>query len=192
MLSFLLAAVLLTCATRQSYGADWSGLPIPAKPPKGKKWTLLPISDDFAYMASGANKPKAFTKRWTDWFINPWSGPGLTEYKRDLSFTADNHLAIKMIRKKGTRKVNTGVISSHEKFKFPLYVEAKAKISDQVLANAVWMLSSDSTQEIDIIEAWGSSRPLNKWLAHRMHLSHHVFLRPAGKPIVDYQPTDKG
>ena len=191
-LTVLLAIVLLICVVQPSHGADWDGLAIPAKPPQGKKWKLQSISDDFNYKAGGSSKPKAFTNRWTDWFINPYSGPGLTEYRRDLSYTTGGRLAIKMVRKPGTKQVNIGCISSHKTFKFPLYVEAKAKISDQVLANGVWMLSSDSTQEIDIIEAYGSSRPDQEWFAHRMHISHHVFRRPAGKPILDYQPTDAG
>ena len=192
LLTVLLAVALLGCAVQTSHGADWDGLPVPAEPPQGKKWKLQSISDDFNYEASGSNKPDAFKNRWDDWFINKDSGPGLTEYRRDLSYTTGGRLAIKMIRKNKTKQVNTGCISSFKTFKFPLYVEAKAKISNQVLANAVWMLSSDSTQEIDVIEAYGSNRTDQNWYAHRMHLSHHVFLRPQGKPYIDYQPTDAG
>jgi agarase len=72
---------------------------------------------------------------------------------------------------------------------YPLFVEAKVKISGLVLASNVWMLSADSTQEIDVVEAYGSQRPSEAWTAHRLHLSHHVFTR---NPFQDYQPTDKG
>ncbi|WP_411845253.1 family 16 glycosylhydrolase [Roseibacillus persicicus] len=87
------------------------------------------------------------------------------------------------------KTVYTGIVTSKESFTYPVYVEARAKLSKQVLASCVWMLSDDSTEEIDIIEAYGSDRPDQKWTAERLHLSHHVFIR---KPFQDYQPTDEG
>lgn len=59
----------------------------------------------------------------------------------------------------------------------------------QVLASNVWLLSEDSTQEIDVVEAYGSDRPDQEHFAKRIHLSHHVFVR---EPLQDYQPTDEG
>lgn len=185
LLSCLLAIGLLSSA--QTYARDWDGIPVPANPGNGKTWQLQSVSDDFNYTAAPTNKPAAFTNRWKDSFINPWLGPGLTEYNAGHSYTTGGSLGIAMNRKPGTNKVYTGVISSHETFSYPLYIEANAKISDMVLANAVWMLSPDSTQEIDVIEAYGSSRPGEEWFAHRMHLAHHVFIR---EPFQDYQPKD--
>ena len=53
---------------------------------------------------------------------------------------------------------------------------------------------SDDTQEIDIIEAYGSDRVVGDdghkfYGPDRIHLSHHVFIRD---PFQDYQPTDPG
>ena len=169
--------------------ADWGALPVPVNPQEGMVWELQSVSDDFNYRASASSKPAAFTRRWKDSFINPWLGPGLTEFSSRQSYTAGGNLVIAMNRKPGTNKVNTGVISSKETFGYPLYIEANAKVSDMVLANAVWMLSPDSTQEIDVLEAYGSGRPGQEWFAHRMHLSHHVFIR---EPFQDYQPRDAG
>lgn len=185
LLSCLLAVGLLSSAHAQA--RDWDGIPVPANAPSGKTWQLQSVSDDFNYTAAPTNKPSAFTNRWKDSFINPWLGPGLTEYNSGHSYTTGGSLGIAMNRKPGTNKVFTGVISSKQTFSYPLYIEASAKISDMVLANAVWMLSPDSTQEIDVIEAYGSSRPGEEWFAHRMHLAHHVFIR---EPFQDYQPKD--
>ena len=49
---------------------------------------------------------------------------------------------------------------------------------NSVMANAVWMLSENSAEEIDIVEAYGSSfsesaGAAKTWFAQRMHLSHH-------------------
>ncbi|RME71962.1 MAG: glycosyl hydrolase family protein, partial [Verrucomicrobia bacterium] len=75
-----------------------------------------------------------------------------------------------------------------------VYVEARAKIANSVLASDVWMLSPDDTQEIDIIEAYGASwsdgqQKDQTWFAERIHISHHVFIR---EPFQDYQPKDPG
>ena len=46
------------------------------------------------------------------------------------------------------------------------------------------MLSDDSTEEIDKLEAFGAKS--NDYFSKRLHLSHHVFIR---EPFQDYQPT---
>ncbi len=80
----------------------------------------------------------------------------------------------------------TGCISSKKLVTYPVYVEARAKLSNSTMASDVWMLSPDATQEIDIIEAYGSDR-VKGYGPDRLHLSHHVFIR---KPFQDYQPRD--
>ncbi|WP_072974299.1 LamG domain-containing protein [Flavobacterium saccharophilum] len=82
------------------------------------------------------------------------------------------------------QKVLTGCITSKERVGYPLYTEAKVKISESSLATAVWMLSEDSTQEIDNLEAYGDK--INTAYGQRLHLSHHVFIR---NPFQYYQPT---
>jgi agarase len=184
VLAFSLVAV---CCEAMS--GDWDAIEVPAKPERGHVWKLQPVSDDFSYEAKPLDKPEEFTRRWKDSFINPWRGPGLTEFNSGHSYTTNGHLGIHASRKSGTRKVFAGAISSREAFSYPLFIEAKVKISGLVLASNVWMLSSDSTQEIDIIEAYGSQRKGEQWTAQRLHLSHHVFIR---RPFQDYQPTDDG
>lgn len=179
---------LILC-TRICVAADWDAIEIPASPGDGREWRLLSISDDFNYTASPTAKPDSFTRRWKDSFINRWLGPGLTEFNSGHSYVTNGHLGIHASRKLGTNKVYAGVISSKDTFSYPLFVEARARISGLVLASNVWMLSTDSTQEIDVLEAYGSQRPTETWTAHRLHLSHHVFVRD---PFQDYQPTDEG
>lgn len=188
-ISSLLLTIALIVINSSVHARDWDGLPVPVSPPSGTNWQLQSVSDDFNYTAAPTNKPAEFTNRWQDSFINAWLGPGLTEFNSGHSYTTGGSLGIAMNRKPGTDKVFAGVISSKQTFTYPLYIEANAKISNMVLANAVWMLSSDSTQEIDVIEAYGSDRPGQEWFAHRMHLSHHVFIR---NPFQDYQPKDAG
>ncbi|WP_044301075.1 family 16 glycosylhydrolase [Rhodopirellula sallentina] len=187
----LLYAVSIAFALGSSttFAADWDAFAIPVQPGQGLEWKLQSVSDDFGYDAQPMNKPPAFTERWRDSFINRWLGPGLSEFNSGHSYVTNGHLGIHASRKAGTKKVYAGAISSRETFRYPLFVEAKVKISGLVMASNVWMLSPDSTQEIDIIEAYGSQRESQSWTAQRLHLSHHVFIR---RPFQDYQPTDKG
>ncbi|MBU2886407.1 carbohydrate-binding protein [Gilvimarinus agarilyticus] len=171
-------------------GVDWSDLPVPADPGTGNTWELVDaMSDDFSYTAPGDAKGQDFYERWSEGFINSWQGPGLTDYHAPNSAVMDGKLIIEASRKPGSDEVYTGAIHSKGSIQYPVYVEASVKIMDQVLANAVWMLSADSTEEIDIVEAYGSGRPDQTWFAERMHLSHHVFIR---EPFQDYQPKDSG
>lgn len=175
------------------FSQDWKGIAVPADAGVGKVWELQPMSDDFNYTAEAKNKGADFLKRWTDFYHNAWTGPGLTIWSREHSLVADGFLQIPATRL-SPNKINAGCITSKERVIYPVYVEARAKITNSVLANAVWLLSPDDTQEIDIIEAYGSSysegaQKDQTWFAERMHLSHHVFIR---SPFQDYQPTDAG
>ncbi|MCP5540584.1 MAG: family 16 glycosylhydrolase [Akkermansiaceae bacterium] len=165
-----------------------SDVTLPA-PPSGMEWKLSPASDEFTYTASPDKKPGAFELRWECAFINPWTGPGKTLWSAGHFHVTNGSLAITATRKQGTDGVLTGILTSRDHVQYPAYVEARVKISNQVLASNVWMLSDDSTEEIDVIEAYGGDRPDNQWHAERLHLSHHVFIR---KPFQDYQPTDDG
>ncbi|MEM7599977.1 MAG: family 16 glycosylhydrolase [Verrucomicrobiota bacterium] len=176
-------------ALGETRSADWGNLPIPAHAPEGLTWNLHPVSDDFSYEAASDEAPPEFSKRWKSEFINRWTGPGGTLRSAGHRYVTNGHLAITATRQQDSRKVLAGIVSSKAELTYPVFVEARAKVSNQVLASCVWMLSEDSTEEIDIIEAYGSDRPGQEWYAERMHLSHHVFIR---EPFQDYQPTDDG
>lgn len=186
-----ITSTILTCVMgcTAAYAADWDGIPVPANPGGGKTWELHPLSDDFNYEAPAAGKSTAFYERWKEGFINPWTGPGLTEWHPHYSYVTNGKLAITSGRKPGTNQVYLGSITSKTPLTYPVYMEARAKLSNMVLASDFWFLSADSTEEIDVIEAYGSDRPGQEWFAERLHLSHHVFIRD---PFQDYQPTDAG
>ncbi|WP_010179387.1 LamG domain-containing protein [Aquimarina agarilytica] len=169
------------------FSQDWKNIDVPVKLDEGYKWKLHPQSDDFNYQALGNSKNLTFKNRWVDSFHNPWKGPGLTEWNENFSEISDGYLKIKAGQKKGSKKINTGCITSKVRIKYPVFVESKVKISNSSLSCAVWMLSPDDTQEIDIIEAYGSDNQNNEWYSKRIHLSHHMFKR---SPFEDYQPTD--
>jgi agarase len=184
---------LLSCACimaiTSAQGADWSSFIIPAQAGAGKTWQLQSVSDEFNYIAPTNNKPSAFTSRWNDSYINSWLGPGDTEFSSEHSYTTGGALGLQATEKAGTNKVLSGIVSSKATFTYPLYLEAMVKPTNNTMANAVWMLSADSTREIDAMESYGSDRPGQEWFDQRMHVSHHVFIR---EPFQDYQPKDGG
>lgn len=173
------------------HAQDWKGVPVPVDVGEGYRWVIQPQSDDFNYEAPADNKGTAFFEKWTDFYHNPWTGPGLTVWDRGHVFVSGGLLQIPASRfiQNGTKKIKTGCITSNSRVRYPVYIEARVKISNSVLASDVWLLSPDDTQEIDICEAYGGDRLTNQWYAERIHLSHHVFIR---RPFQDYQPTDPG
>jgi len=191
-----LSAVMYAPAAPLS-AQDWEGVPIPVDPGPGKAWELQPaVSDDFNYTAGADDKGAAFKKRWKPSFHNAWKGPGLTEWNPANVTVADGHLQMHASRVPGGEKLHLGCITAHERVSYPAYVEARAKVMNSTLASDVWLLSPDDTQEIDILEAYGTSHAEGAhdqkdqtWFAERLHLSHHVFIR---EPFQDYQPKDAG
>lgn len=189
ILTLAFYSMLITC-----YGQDWDGIDVPADAGKGKIWQLQSQSDDFNYDAPANNKGADFNAKWTDFYHNSWTGPGLTIWDRGHVAVTGGNLQMYVSRVPNTNKVNTGCITSKTRVKYPVYIEARAKISNSVLSSDVWMLSPDDTQEIDMLEAYGSSFSEGtgkdqSWFAQRIHISHHVFIR---NPFQDYQPTDQG
>lgn len=177
--------VLLLGSTFSLSAADWDDLPVPANAGEGNIWQLLPLSDDFNYDAPADGKSSEFHQRWKEGFINPWKGPSLTEWHASQSFVSNGRLKLTAKRKPGTWKIYLGSLTSKQRLQYPVFMEIRAKLSNSVLASDFWLLSADSTQEIDVLEAYGGDRKGNEWYAERLHLSHHVFIR---EPFQDYQP----
>ncbi len=191
-------------------GQDWNGIPVPADAGVGKTWQLQTgISDDFNYTfnATSQNRnfgPEGVSPKWNNFYHNSWEGPGPTKWRRDHVAVNNGFLSIWGDRVPGefkTYPVNgttdtkpatrAGCITSTNKVIFPVFVEAEVRIMNSSLASDIWLLSSDDTQEIDIIEAYGGTGDdgRNAFFAERIHLSHHVFDRNPGT-IRDYQPQD--
>lgn len=189
----LIFTVCTLLNTTLLFSQDWKDLPVPPDAGAGRMWQLQNSSDDFNYAAAADSKGNNFAAKWSDFYHSNWSGPGLTVWSRTQSAVVDGKLEIQAERS-GTDKISTGCITSKERVIYPVYIEAKAEVMNSVLASNVWLLSPDDTQEIDILEAYGSSfsdkaqKDLS-WYANRIHLSHHTFIR---KPLQDYQPTDAG
>lgn len=164
-------------------------------------WQLVDaLSDEFDY-ATGETATD-FTSKWKFGFVNSYTGPVPTVWTGDqVSFetiNGTNRALVLQAAETGSgasRRLKCGMITSKAKSSYPLFQEAKVKISNSQLANAVWMLSDDpgTTEEIDNVEAYGPKvRPDGTscdfpYYADRIHLSHHTFKNDGGQRL-DYQP----
>jgi len=148
--------LLTLCLSSFVEGQDWANLPIPVKPGPGRSWKLQKeLSDDFNYRG----KKKRFRKRWNDHYFNKWSGPGLTEWQKDHTSVTDGKLVIHASRRAGTDRVNCGIVTGKADLMYPVYTEARIKVSNLELSSNFWLLSRDSRREIDILEIYGRFYP---------------------------------
>jgi beta-agarase len=180
--------------------------PVPASAGTGKQWQIQPQSDEFNYNFSATEAAATFGSKWTNFYHNQWDGPGPTKWRRENTSVAAGQLQIKATRIPGETKTydvdlnldgindqytspatRAGCITSTTRVQYPVFVEARVKIANAVMASDVWLLSPDDTEEIDILEAYGGKASRNDWFNQRLHLSHHLFIR---NPFTDYQPRD--
>ncbi len=167
---------------------DWDGIPIPADPPTGMIWEIQPVSDSFDYESSSRDLNPEFTKRWNELYINGFSGPSATSYHKDHTWVKNGMLNIHGAWDATLPIVYTGCISSKDPLVYPMYMEASVKQAGCMLANNIWMISEDETEELDMLESYPNIQEGREFLDERIHLSHHTFIR---EPFTDYQPRDE-
>lgn len=176
------------------HAQDWNGIAVPASAGAGKEWQLQTApSDDFNYTFNETTQRSNFgNNKWYNFYHNGWDGPGTTYWQHNHVSVDGNDLVLRASRNPSTTKmgvagINSGCITSNNKVKYPVYVEANVSVANIALASDVWLLSPDDTQEIDIIECYGGAGNGNAFFAQYIHLSHHSFIRT---PFTDYQPRD--
>ncbi|WP_197524933.1 family 16 glycosylhydrolase [Botrimarina hoheduenensis] len=199
------AAVLPTPVT----AAEWDRYAVPADPGPTRVWRLEErVSDEFRTEFGPTNRLTEIGGKWKNHYIGRWDGPGTTVWRHENVSIDQSKLKIIATRVPGETQsfknadstggppkeytlpaTRLGCISSLETIEAPVYLEARVKIPNAVLAANVWMLSGDSTQEIDVLESYGGAGDdgRNDWFAQRIHFSHHTFIRA---PFQDYQPHD--
>lgn len=196
------SSTTLTDISTLGYGSvsedpeDVHRLSVPAFAGVGKKWQeRTDMSDDFQYEFEATSERQDFGDgRWYNFYhSSSWDGPGATYWQHDHVTVKNGKAEFHVSRSDRTDKqdkpgVNAACISSNNQVQYPVFVEASVSMSDISLAAAVWLLSPDDTQEIDILESYAGSGNGNTYFSKFIHLSHHSFIR---QPFTDYQPRDR-
>ncbi len=189
MINKMLVSACLSSVLISAYAQnDWSGIDIPADPPAGMVWEENPVSDSFNYESNSRDLHPEFTKRWNELYINGFSGPSATSYHVDHTWITGGTLNIHGAWDATLPIIYTGCISSKATMTYPMFMEASVKQANCMLANNIWMISEDETEELDMLESYPNSQPGREYFDKRIHLSHHTFIR---EPFTDYQPRDE-
>ena len=123
-------------------------------------WEIVTaLSDDFNYETPyGSNKGTEFNAKWEDGYFNNYPGFGNTIWTPNNSRVTGGNLELKATSLNAAANTNNfSAIHARTSIEYPAYIETRVKIMNSVMANAVWMLSKNSAEEIDIVEAYGSS-----------------------------------
>ncbi len=141
------------------------------------------ISNEFNYANLGQ---AGFNSIWKRGYINSSPGPNRSIYSGAQAYISNGGQLALTAARQGNRLFG-GTVHSKNKVRYPVYVEARVKVSNSSLASNVWMLNSQSNQEIDVLESWGNKN--NRYFSRVLHLSHHIFWRDGEAILGDYQPT---
>lgn len=183
-----LVTIMLLISFLSLTAQEYTDVDIPVDPPSGT-WKLDVVSDDFNYVSSVGDRPTTFTNRWNDTYIGTWSGPSITDWQSSHIWTNGSYLAVQGHYSDDKESIILGCMSSKKAFVYPLYIEARVKLSTAFLANDIWMLSTDQTQELDVCEAYPTTNPDWIWFDRQIHVAHHIFVR---EPFQNWAPTDDG
>ena len=184
------SVALLTFFCSSAISADWDSYPVPVDAGTGYSWVLQDQSDDFNYNFAEQSSAATINNKWTNFYHNQWDGPGPTKWRHENTSVWGGDLRIKASRVAGEKKsfevdtnldgvnevvtmnaTRAGCITSKTRVKYPVFVEARVKIANAVMASDVWMLSPDDTQEIDILENY-SNVDYFKQFTHRIFLQN--------------------
>ncbi|WP_440875074.1 family 16 glycosylhydrolase [Thalassotalea sp. PLHSN55] len=175
---------------------DWLQVELPTSLQERGAWQLIEDnSDSFSY----TGKTAEFYRKWHDKHLRGWLGPGATYFSAEHSDVVEGKLVLSASpvpadkqgkvkdygKLKSSKKVFTGFVTGKKAIQYPVFIEAKLKISHLALANNFWMLSDDDRNEIDITETYGNT----KKLASQMSSNYHIFKRD---PVTNNMLGDYG
>ncbi len=214
--SLIILAGASTYAQRNDMGFDFDNTDLPSEVQALSDWTVMSsASDDFNY----ANKTNTkFTDTWAERYLpDPgFVGPGQTRWvQRNPSDAMDpgvikvnaGNLEIRAYpganntlssEPKKDRFIQCGVVTGKNQVKYPIYMEARIKVSNLENSSNFWMLNACDNEEIDILECYGGAKLRNdqgeviggdeKFWSAQMSTNFHIWHRLGNQN----EPTDNG
>ncbi len=124
---------------------------------------------------------------------SPWKGPGQTNFTTNNARLSSGKLEL-VATNGGFMKndaagpnpnvtapaINTGIISSKQTVKYPVYMEARIKAANMLGSSNFWGISDDQTKEIDVLEVYGGGEATDdyiNWFTYRAASNFHIFTR---------------
>ncbi len=175
--------ILSIYAQRNDRGFNFGNTPLPTNLQGIASWDLLTgFSDDFEHN----NKNSAQFRNVWDERYNPdpgFQGPGQTrwfirntpnDFDAGLVTVNNGNLIIRTASgQNGT--VNCGIISSKNTVRYPIYTEARIRVSNLRTSSNFWALNECDNEEIDMLECYGGDP--DNFYAKQMSTNFHIWHR---------------
>jgi len=175
---FLFSSIHLF-SQRDDKGLDFENTPLPDNLQSFASWDLIPgLSDDFNHNNKNGTK---FKDVWSQSYLpDPgFRGPGSTVWQGGSLVKINNGILEIRARPGSGGLVNCGIISSRRTIKYPVYMEAKIKVSNIRNSSNFWMLNKCDNEEIDVMECYGGDP--DDFYSKQMSTNFHLWHRRGGQ-----------
>ncbi len=181
--SFL--AISFLFAQRNDRGLNFGNTSLPANLESQASWDLLTgLSDDFNHNTKGTKYNDVWAERYLP--DDGFRGPGSTQWvvrnqgEEDFGVVQINNGMAEIRAYPGSGGlVNCGIITSKRTVKFPVFMEARIKVSAIRNSSNFWMLNKCDNEEIDVLECYGGDP--DPFYSKQMSTNFHIWHRQGGQ-----------
>ncbi len=193
MLVSLIICSNLLFSQRNDRGLNFQNTPLPANLESQASWDLITgMSDDFNHNTKGSKYNDVWAERYLP--DDGFRGPGSTQWvirnpgQEDFGVVqiANGKAEIRAYPGSGGL-VNCGIITSRRTVKFPVFMEARIKVSAIRNSSNFWMLNKCDNEEIDVLECYGGDP--DPFYAKQMSTNFHIWHRRGGQSHQDAQTS---
>ncbi|WP_010177334.1 T9SS type A sorting domain-containing protein [Aquimarina agarilytica] len=166
-------------AQRNDRGLNFGNTPLPNNLQSFASWDLITgLSDDFNHNNKNSAK---FQDVWAQSYLpDPgFRGPGSTVWQGGNLVEVRNGRMEVRARPGSGGLVNCGIVSSKRTIRYPVYMEARIKVSNIRNSSNFWMLNKCDNEEIDVLECYGGDP--DEFYSKQMSTNFHLWHRRGGQ-----------
>ncbi len=187
LIAFAICTSSILMAQRNDRGLNFGNTPLPSNLRGFASWDLITgLSDDFNHNNKNSAK---FRDVWAQSYLpDPgFRGPGSTVWQGGNLVEIRNGRMEVRARPGSNGLVNCGIVSSRRTIKFPVYMEARIKVSNIRNSSNFWMLNKCDNEEIDVLECYGGDP--DEFYSKQMSTNFHLWHRRGGQSHNGAQTT---
>ncbi|WP_010523235.1 T9SS type A sorting domain-containing protein [Aquimarina agarivorans] len=172
---------------RNDRGLNFGNTPLPSNLRGFASWDLITgLSDDFNHNNKNSAK---FRDVWAQSYLpDPgFRGPGSTVWQGGNLVEVRNGRMEVRARPGSGGLVNCGIVSSKRTIRYPVYMEARIKVSNIRNSSNFWMLNKCDNEEIDVLECYGGDP--DEFYSKQMSTNFHLWHRRGGQSHGGAQTT---